>query len=401
MRAYLLICAVVFPTVVFAQIEFEKGYFIDNAGERTTCLIRNKDWDGSPKEFSYKISADGEKQEHSINDVAEFGVDHFSRYVRVVLPIDRSADVNGIKEELYQWPLDTVFVKQLVHGKATLYEYKEKSFLCFFYQVDENPIAQLLLQEFRYPTTPDHSDLIATKNEFRKQLERDVTCEGADGKSARILGYYRSAMKKYFIAYNKCMGSYEEQAASEKKERTLGKLHLRPTVSMGFVSEFVDDLYTYDMNNYDYDFGKATQIRPGFELEYVFPFRQGTWSALLTPQYEQYNKSGEDPDTQWIHYKAVVLPLGLRRYFFLTKSTRLFLDAFYSLTLPIEGTIQTVRYVELNQKYTLNYAVGAGMAWKIFSAEFRYYGKQNSLRDYTYWGSDYKAMTVTLGVQIF
>ncbi|MBI9054042.1 MAG: hypothetical protein JEY96_09520 [Bacteroidales bacterium] len=45
---------------VIGQIEFEQGYFIENDGIQTECLIKNMAWASNPKAFSYKIGVEGE-----------------------------------------------------------------------------------------------------------------------------------------------------------------------------------------------------------------------------------------------------------------------------------------------------------------------------------------------------
>jgi hypothetical protein len=42
----------------YAQITFEKGYFINNSGDRTECFIKNIDWRDNPTKFEYKMQID-------------------------------------------------------------------------------------------------------------------------------------------------------------------------------------------------------------------------------------------------------------------------------------------------------------------------------------------------------
>ncbi|WKN29896.1 hypothetical protein PZB74_13065 [Porifericola rhodea] len=72
----------------FAQIEFEKGYFINNAGQRKDCLIKNMDWKDSPTSFLYKASASAQEQSADIEEVSEFGVAGYIKYVRSEVQID-------------------------------------------------------------------------------------------------------------------------------------------------------------------------------------------------------------------------------------------------------------------------------------------------------------------------
>lgn len=35
----------------YSQISYEKGYYIDNSGQKTECLIKNNDWLRDPTDF--------------------------------------------------------------------------------------------------------------------------------------------------------------------------------------------------------------------------------------------------------------------------------------------------------------------------------------------------------------
>jgi len=39
----------------YSQINYEAGYFIDNNGKKTECLIKNVAWKNSPLNFEYKL----------------------------------------------------------------------------------------------------------------------------------------------------------------------------------------------------------------------------------------------------------------------------------------------------------------------------------------------------------
>lgn len=57
-----------------AQISFEKGYFITNAGEKIDCLIKNIDWKNNPVDFEYQLVQNGTLMNENIKSVQEFGI---------------------------------------------------------------------------------------------------------------------------------------------------------------------------------------------------------------------------------------------------------------------------------------------------------------------------------------
>ncbi len=76
-----------------AQINFEKGYFINNSGDKTECLIKNIDWKNNPTEFLYKLLENDTPKTATIEMVKEFGINNISKYSRANVNIDRSSEM--------------------------------------------------------------------------------------------------------------------------------------------------------------------------------------------------------------------------------------------------------------------------------------------------------------------
>ncbi|RZJ48536.1 MAG: tRNA modification GTPase, partial [Flavobacterium sp.] len=147
MKKNLLFALLFYYTFTNAQISFEKGYFISNNGKRTECYIRNLDWKGNPKEFKYKLQLnDPEVKIENIATTEEFGIDTENKYKRFKIKIDRSDD--DIKKITTNrdpdWREETIFLKILVEGDATLYSYSENNTNRFFYSTKTIPTEQLI-----------------------------------------------------------------------------------------------------------------------------------------------------------------------------------------------------------------------------------------------------------------
>ena len=57
MKKQLLILLIFISTFnSYAQTSFEKGYFINNEGQKTDCLIKNIDWKDNPTEIKFKYT---------------------------------------------------------------------------------------------------------------------------------------------------------------------------------------------------------------------------------------------------------------------------------------------------------------------------------------------------------
>ena len=91
MRKLLLLTVVVLTALqCFAQIHFEKGYFIDSSGGKIECLIKYIDWENSPTKFDYKLSDSSPELSASIENVSEFVIYNTARFVKQTVNIDRS-----------------------------------------------------------------------------------------------------------------------------------------------------------------------------------------------------------------------------------------------------------------------------------------------------------------------
>jgi hypothetical protein len=136
MKQFFVLFLIVFISIsTSAQITFEKGYYIDNSGQKIECLIKNMDWRTNPTDFKYKGSESDKSREASLEDVQEFGVYNVSKYIRSKVKIDRSPNqldklANG-KDPIFEEEI--LFLKVLLEGKANLYLYQESDHFLFFY----------------------------------------------------------------------------------------------------------------------------------------------------------------------------------------------------------------------------------------------------------------------------
>ena len=63
----------------YSQINYEKGYYINNEGNKIEGLIKNIDWQNNPTYFEFKTSELAEGQTIKIESAKEFGVYKFRR----------------------------------------------------------------------------------------------------------------------------------------------------------------------------------------------------------------------------------------------------------------------------------------------------------------------------------
>jgi hypothetical protein len=111
----------------YSQIEYEKGYYIDNNGQKTDGLIKNKEWKNNPDNFKFKVNEDSEASNKTIVTCEEFGVSTI-KYKRFIVNIDMSnpkKSSNLSESRNPEFIKDTLYLKVLVEGKASLYYYTD------------------------------------------------------------------------------------------------------------------------------------------------------------------------------------------------------------------------------------------------------------------------------------
>lgn len=321
MRFAFLTAAILLALSIHAQITFDKGYFINNSGQKTDCYIENLDWKNNPITFVYKLQeTDTETKTGNIAAIKEFGIDNTSQYKRFTVKVEYSeANLNRLsKTKNPEWQEKTCFLETLVSGNASLYSYTDGNVTKFFYEVNQKPIEQLVYIKY-YLNSID----IGENNQFRQQLLNNVKCEKTSEHSIAGIDYDKRELIKHFIVYN----SYNSATSINyemKKERKVFSLKITPSINLVSL-KVIDPKSQYNVST---DF-KKTVFKFGIELEYTLPFNKNTWSIFTNPTYlkfdptKHYEKNdGVSYNGQTINYIATVdyscieIPIGIRRYFF-------------------------------------------------------------------------------------
>ena len=167
------------------------------------------DWKNNPEEFHFKISDNASVQAIKISKVKEFGIGDLVKFERHTVMIegklgDPLSELSH--ERLPQLTQATLFLKVILEGSATLYQYEAGNIRRFFYHVAAHgPVVQPLLFK-RYKVT---NSAVGTNYQFRQQLLNDLKCAGHSGVSTARLEYKLDPLMKYFQEYNSCVGGEE------------------------------------------------------------------------------------------------------------------------------------------------------------------------------------------------
>lgn len=412
----------------FAQISFEKGYFINNVGKRTECYIENMDWRNNPTSFTYKINlTDKETKLENIVGVSEFGIDNQSMYRRFDVDIERSQSVTSYLQKSKNpiWKHETLFLHALVTGEASLYKYVDSNITKYFYETKKTPVEQLIYIRYLGDGGKDglssFSESIQQNNQFRQQLLNNVNC-GMTEKDFKSIEYNRNTLVKHFMAYNACASTPIAKSTVNYDAATEGKREffvLRLQAGVYSAKAGISDPQTYYNKSTD-----LTQVifKIGLETEFILPFNKGSWSIIVCPAYQKFsatknftgfvsnvgfaNNGNAVHHTVKMDYSSIEIPFGIRRYFFINNASRIFANATYVIDLSNGGTLEftnTEGLANAADKMGIssrnNFAIGVGYGYKRFSGELKYnFARQLSER--LSWDIGYSSVGLNLGFKL-
>ena len=376
---------------LFAQNSYQRGYFKDNDGKITECLIYNLAWKNNPTEFQYKYSEADNPETMTIKEVSEFGVDNAYKYHRFTTLIERSSTVTNLLDRGAepQWNSETLFLNVLVEGKLNLYKYESGNIVKYFYSADDHSKATQLLYKEHYD-----SGSVRKNFQYRQQLY-NLMKDKFDGESRfKKLNYRQADLVKLFKEYNAGEGETTTDYAERKNK---GDFNIRFTSGVSLASLEVENR----LNNAEFDFGSKASFRAGMEFEYILPFNNNKWSIFADPHFAFYKDAGTNEDNirYAAEYKSVEIPVGARHHFYVTPQAKLFVDSMLSFDLAVSDSFISYNAAKLEGANTTHFAIGAGVAWNRLSGEVRYNFSRGFL-EYVHWQNEYRRLDVIIAFKL-
>ncbi|MDB0599582.1 tRNA modification GTPase [Tenacibaculum maritimum] len=390
----------------YAQITFEKGYYIDNLNQKVNCYIKNIDWDNTPSYFEYKTTLSSPEKTIQVQSVKEFAIIGQSKYIRSLVEIDRSSSslkhISNNKEPIFK--KESLFLKVLVAGKASLYFYKDNNLRRYFYSKDDSQqIKQLIYKPYRIS-----ENKIRKNNTFKRQLWLNLKCDKFTISKINQIQYKKNQLTNFFIKYNKCN---DPQFKSFKKAKNGDLFNFNVKVGLNNASLTISK----DEKKYT-DIKNTSNIRFGIETEFILPFNKNKWALAIEPSYQSFKSNdmtGLDADfvsgkkiVTKIDYKVIEVPFSLRHYLFLKNKSALFVNLSYVLNFDIDSSLEFFR--KDGSRYLLseiasrnNFSLGIGYKYRRYSAELRYQGNRSILGNSISFNSNYSALLFTLGYTLF
>lgn len=324
-----------------AQVNYEKGYYIENSNVRKNCFIKNKNLYNNPETFLYKLNQeDNIVNAEDIKNIKEFGIGATIKYERYNVQIDTSSDdldkLSGRIEP--EWKQTTLFLKVLIEGDASLYLYRKGSFVRYFYKLKEGEIKQLVCKKY-FDLNEDYVKY-QQNNQFRNELWSNLRCNLSIDEVTK-LDYNSHDLSSFFREYN----NYKNKIFIDYKiKANKGSFNFKFGLGIN-----VSSIESYNNSDVKMVYSGNEKYFPkyGMEIEYVLPFNRNKWALYSSAYYQAYkysqvktehSSSGVLFENSYYSEQSVSgidLSIGLRYYMYLSKNSSLFING--SFLIPSLG----------------------------------------------------------------
>ena len=381
----------VFPQLAFAQIEFEPGYYIDNSGDTTHCFIQNLDWRNNPSRIKVRPENSNSISVKTINDIREFVIHNDFKYRRFSVFINFATNNTFDSNPGPELQDMKVFLKVLLEGKATLYEFTYGNTTNYFYALEGQRPECLVFKEY-----VNENGVRRRSSTFRKQIWEKLRCQGISVNSVSHLKYNKSSLTNYFKLYNTCQGSVSIKLSSNNPA---SRFSLRPTYGVEFVTGWIGN----DMDNefLDVPLDKGIENVIGLNMEYILPFNKNKWSLTFQTNLHSYFTQGTENTRVKVKRRAIEFPLGFTHYFFIDNGKKLFINPNFvtSLQYNFKQELElSNRQLELDSGN--NFMIKTGLDWNKIRIEFGYHFSRSIVNKYFFWDSRYRRIYLGLGYKI-
>lgn len=391
----------------YSQINFEKGFYINNDGQEIECLIKNIDGSNNPTEFKIKLNENDNPIIIKLNLIKEITIYNKSKYIKALVNIDISSNnlqkLDNEKNPIFKEKL--LLLKVLVEGEASLYYYNQGNEMRFFYKKDNDSIEQLVFKSY---LTKDN-DSKKYNNKFRQQLWTRLKCENISMDEIEKIDYQKRDLVNLFIKYNNCKNSpivnYEKNDTKQ-----LFNLNLRPRINYSSL-----DLQHHKSLYGETNFDSNLSFGFGVEVECALPFNKNKWSILVEPTYQYYNSEfiTETSNVSGgkligeINYQSIEIPIGFRYYIILNEISKIFINLSYSINFDLDSSIELYRDDDSNlETFDIDTSqnLTMGIGYKLmsrYSLELRFYSNRNLLNNNNLWSSDFRNTSIIFGYTLF
>jgi hypothetical protein len=394
-KKIIIILAVSLANFIYSQKSYVQGYFVKNNGEKTECLIDNKDWESSPKELYYKLTDNSKLIKINIDSITLFDLPGYEKYICREVKIDRSSEnitnLSSVKNPV--WQTEKLALKVLTEGKASLYMYRNHEITRFFYTANDSAITQLVHKSYQ-ATNANGTMFVGINNNFRQQLFVEVNNPTYKYDLLK-LNYEEKELKTYFEQYNAQFVTTSSTSIKQKVKRD------------SFKATVIAGLNVVNLNDASHGMKFGPIISPifGAEFEFILPFFNNKWSFLVQSIYnskinanlqKESNPLGQQLDRKF-SYQGIDIPLGVRYRYSVNNKLKINATAYLTNAMlswsNISIRVNNTNY-DISTVSSQIFGIGIGVDYNNLGVELKYTGGQNFLEQYTVWYSEFNIISL-------
>jgi hypothetical protein len=406
LKPFICILVLIITSTANSQVQYEKGYFLDNNKNKTECLIRFLDWDNNPEKFEYKLNEGEDSKTGDVNSISKLEIYNKVIYMAASVDIDINTSTSNELNNNAELELTKkrIFLQLLVEGKANLYHYVDANSRRFYYQIDENQIILLEYKEYI-----NENNKIAKNENYKGELWNNLKCSSLKLKSVNKARYNQADLISILETYNTCENELT-YTFKKVKRKDVFNLTIRP--GLNFTSIDLDNPGTNQILTRDLKYDQETSLRIGLQLEYILPTKRRKWAVTLEPTYNYYktektynttpNSNSGQSVTASADYSSVEIPIGIRHYSLLNEDSKLFISGAYVLDISLKNDIVFSESVKYEGDTGNNLAFGLGYVFKDkYSIEARLNTSRELLKNFDEESADFKGFSLIFGYTIF
>jgi len=365
-----------FLNLSFSQ-KFEKGYFIENNGNKVECFLDKKYQFYSPDIVKYKLLENDNIKEIGLNSIKELSI--YNKVIYYKFNVELEVSGVGIEDLNNEKKLNTITKNVLLElvedGKIKLFVYNFDYKSCFYLLKEPESVPELL--DYKKYRSGEQFVAVSENNDYRNEIYNFVKDANISAAELENIEYEEDDLQKVIKRYNEFNNN--SLSLNIKKSKS-SKLNIKPRLSILNSSVEYQNLINSSFNSkskFDSKVGLGFGI--DLELETISNF-----SVFLSPIFSSYTNTS----TQTIYgvssndrvietkvdYKFIRNLIGVRKYFELKNKKEIYLGAnlIFDYVLNSE-TIQVFHpdLINLNSNFQLGLNLGFDIN-KRYYIEFNY-----------------------------
>jgi hypothetical protein len=306
-----------FLNLSFSQ-KFEKGYFIENNGNKVECFLDKKYQFYSPDILKYKLLENDNIKEIGLNSIKELSI--YNKVIYYKFNVELEVSGVGIEDLNNEKKLNTITKNVLLElvedGKIKLFVYNFDYKSCFYLLKEGESVPELL--DYKKYRSGEQFVAVSENNDYRNEIYNFVKDANISAAELENIEYEEDDLQKVIKRYNEFNNN--SLSLNIKKSKS-SKLNIKPRLSILNSSVEYQNLINSSFNSkskFDSKVGLGFGI--DLELETISNF-----SVFLSPIFSSYTNTS----TQTIYgvssndrvietkvdYKFIRNLIGVRKYF--------------------------------------------------------------------------------------